>query len=337
MQTSFVTPPRFKAELRASLLMHSATESPARAVPVTHRRVGRRVAPAFALALVLLAATLIISLGGRGGLAPQGASAKGVLNASAGAIDQRGPSLSLAHGGYFYSRSLTWFRYAWAGTRQSTVSGVSEEWVARNGSGRQRFGVLMVTGRPATGLGAAGHSSDTSLRAYETPFPLSLAVANRGIGLSYSQLRALPADPRGLTQRVDGLVARELRDYHRVRGTWRRQLEAVLRFDALRGIAESPSPPQVRAAVYRALALTPGIRLLGRRSDSGGRVGMAVMVRVGAVELVLIIDPTTGALLQSSRRLLHRSNQMAGWPAGLVNRTTYLASGIVRSTHARVR
>ena len=181
-------------------------------------RTGARVdgsRPAFGLALIVLAAALIISFGGRAGLAPQGASAKGALNASAGAIDLRGASLSLAHGGYFYSRTLTWFRYAWAGTRQFTVSGVSEEWVARNGSGRQRFGVLKVAGRPSDGLGAAGHPSDTSVRAHETPFPLSLAVASRGIGLSYSQLRAPPADPLGLTHRLDGLVARQLRGYPR--------------------------------------------------------------------------------------------------------------------------
>jgi hypothetical protein len=114
-------------------------------------------------------------------------------------------------------------------------------------------------------------------------------------------------------------------------------METVLRFGVLRGVAESPTPARVRAAVYRALALTPGIRLLGRRSDTAGRTGMAVAANLGAEELMLIIDPSTGQLLQTSRTLLHRSVYMQGWPRGLVNRATILASGVVGSTHATIR
>jgi hypothetical protein len=64
---------------------------------------------------------------------------------------------------------------------------------------------------------------------------------------------------------------------------------------------------------------------------------MGVAANLGAVELILVIDPSTGRLLQTSRTLLHRSSYMQGWPQGLVNRATILASGVVGSTHATIR
>ncbi len=58
---------------------------------------------------------------------------------------------------------------------------------------------------------------------------------------------------------------------------------------------------------------------------------------VGPVELMLVIDPSTGRLLQTSRTLLHRSSYIQGWPQGLVNRATILASGVVDSKQATIR
>jgi DNA-directed RNA polymerase specialized sigma24 family protein len=54
-------------------------------------------------------------------------------------------------------------------------------------------------------------------------------------------------------------------------------------------------------------------------------------------ELEMIINPTTGQLLQTSRTLLHRSSAYVDGkqPPGLINRATYLAMTIVSSTHAR--
>ena len=66
---------------------------------------------------------------------------------------------------------------------------------------------------------------------------------------------------------------------------------------------------------------------------------MAVAVNVGDVQLELILDPATGELLQTSRTLLHRSSAYydGRQPPGLINRATFLASGIVGSTRSRVR
>jgi hypothetical protein len=113
----------------------------------------------------------------------------------------------------------------------------------------------------------------------------------------------------------------------------------AIRFAIVRGLAEAPTSARLRAALYRVLAATPGIRLLGRTPDSIGRYGMAVAIDAQDVRLEMILDPSTGELLQTSRTLLHRS-----WifldgkqPPGLINRATFLSSGIVTSTHAEVR
>ena len=146
--------------------------------------------------------------------------------------------------------------------------------------------------------------------------------------------RRLPTDPARLEAAIDDLVKR-----NRVEQLIpQRDIRTAIRFEILRGLAEAPTSAPLRAALYRVLAATPGIRLLGSRRDSIGRHGTAVAVTVGDVELELIIDPATGELLQTSRTL-HRSTLYfdGEQPPGLINRATYLASGIVASTHGRVR
>ena len=93
----------------------------------------------------------MIGLGGGGAAAPSRASAAAVLNASARALEKSGSSLSLARGQYFYVREAVWFRYAWPGTRPLIVRSVYEDWVASNGSGRERVHVTRVIGRPSSG------------------------------------------------------------------------------------------------------------------------------------------------------------------------------------------
>jgi hypothetical protein len=61
---------------------------------------------------------------------------------------------------------------------------------------------------------------------------------------------------------------------------------------------------------------------------------VALEARVGLYRFVVIVDPGTGMLLQSSRSLVHRTPLMPGYPAGLINRSTTLQTGVVRSTHS---
>jgi hypothetical protein len=319
------TPARFRSEVHEALLTHAWLEPPPR--HPSSRRL-RLVIPGTVLAAAVIIAVLVLSLGGE--LAPQRASAASVLRASAAALEHPGVSRGLNRGEYLYTKLRIWWRYAGA-RRPYVVQSVAEEWAARDGSGRDRTRVLSVSGPGPRGVVGLTRSGDQRVAATARPFTLE-----SGLTLSYDQLRALPSEPARLAATIDRLAARQMHAYSVLakdfpRGQW----QTVLRFGAVRGLAQAPASARVRAALYRVLASTPGIRLLGPRTDSVGRPGTAVGATLGAFDFTLIIDPASGALLQTSRTLLHRSDQDPGQPPGLVNRATFLASSIVRSTAGR--
>jgi hypothetical protein len=328
MSDMLTTPERFRSELRDALLAHPYPASQLRPAPVHRQRLSVSVGAAVALGAAIIA--VVLGVGSGGELAPQRASAASVLNASAEALERSGASLALGGGDYLYTKTAIWFRYTQLAPRPIVVQSINEAWIARDGAGRDRSLVLSHF-RGRGGRDDPTRSADDKLRATARPFLLSPAPR---ISLSYAHLRRLPANPAGLRVALQRVAAQ----YPIANLFPSSQQQTVVKFAILRGLAQTPAPPGVRAALYRVLASTPGMRLIGRRTDSIGRTGTAVAVTLGgAVELELIIDPATGDLLQTSRTLLHRSSLMAGYPAGLVNRATFLASAVVHSIRSRPR
>jgi hypothetical protein len=74
--------------------------------------------------------------------------------------------------------------------------------------------------------------------------------------------------------------------------------------DALR---ESPQTPQLRATLYRALALVPGVQLLGDVHDRLGRdaIGVAFTEHTG-LRQELLLDPETAEVLNEREVVAHR-------------------------------
>lgn len=339
MTGQFATPERFRSELRDALLAQAITlpdrhTTPAAAGPAPRGRarprvLSARVVPALVATVVVVAAVLTLRSGGE--LRPQPATAAGVLNASAAALDRDGGSRALGPGGYLYSRIAVWWRYVEFGPRPYVVRSIQESWIARDGRGRSSYQVVGLTAGVSRGLPLTRSQNFQIRQSTARPFVLSTAP---DIMLSYAQLRSLPTDPTRLSAAIDQLTAR-----YRVNQTFpQRAVRTAIRFEILRMLAELPTSASLRAALYRVLAATPGVRLLGRVHDSIGRSGMALAVNVEDAQLELIIDPTSGELLQTSRTLLHRSKAYfdGKQPPGLINRATYLAAGVVTSTHARV-
>jgi hypothetical protein len=302
-------------------------------MPAARPRIRRRhVLSALTVAAAIAAAILIFHSGGA--LAPQPATAASVLRASAAALDRLGGSRALGSGDYLYTRTVQWWRYADYGPHPYVVRSIQEQWLARDGHGRSRYEVVGLSGDGVNRSLPLTRSSDARLARSSRPFIIS-TLPSPGILLSYAQLRQLPTNPTGLTAALNRLAAR----YHVNKLFPQRDLNAAIRWGMLRGLAETPTSAALRSALYRVLAATPGVRLLGRQRDSVGRYGMAVAIDVEGARLAMILDPQTGELLQTSRTLLHRSRAYLDGkqPPGLINRATYLASGIVTSTHARVR
>jgi len=67
-------------------------------------------------------------------------------------------------------------------------------------------------------------------------------------------------------------------------------------FDACIALAETPAPPDVRAAAFRLLAGLPDLTALGQVTDALGRPGVGVSNSDFDGE-EMIIDPSTGTLL----------------------------------------
>jgi hypothetical protein len=334
MTEDFAPPPQFRVDLRDALVTHAAAlRTHSAAAPEVAGRASRRPAVrrlAFVTTVVALMMAAILLFRSGGTLRPAPATAASVLKASATVLDHQGGSRALGARDYFYSKVAVWWRYAQFSRDPYVVRSIEEQWRARDGRGRSRYEVVGLGGAGVSPRLPLARSQDAQLRASARPFTLSTAF---GISVSYAQLRQLPTDPVRLGAALDGIVSRS----HVARLFPQRDIRAAIRFEMLRELAELPTAASLRAALYRVLAETPGIRLLGRTRDSIGRSGMAVAANVEDAQLELILDPASGELLQTSRTLLSHSRAYGNQPPGLINRATYLASGIVTSTRARVR
>ncbi len=332
-------PERLRRELGEALAAHAETLAPAPEVASPNRHRARRLIPAATALVALGAATIaLLALSSGGGLRPQPASAAIVLRASAQALERSGPATPLVAGEYLYTEERLWTRYAdLAPHFQFIATSIAQQWIAADGSGRAHEKVLGAARLTASGLRTMRrrglpwiHSSDGKLTS--SPRPFSLINVFPPVALSYAELLRLPTDPSRLSARIDAVV----RALHHplFEGMVRSssvQARAAARFLVVRSLAQAPAPPRLLAAAYRVLALTPGLRLAGRVVDGLGRQGTGIAIQIGALELGMVVNATTGALLETHRTILYRSPQFPNWPPGLLNRATFVSRAVVRS------
>jgi hypothetical protein len=320
------TPEHFRAQLKEALLAH-ADELAGQHVRHLPARRGRRAltwfVPSAAAALIAAAvATVIVA---SQGTSPSPASAATVLYASAAALQRSGPSLELGPHEYLYERSVARSRFI-DPQGHTFLHEVGESWTARDGAGRLRDTVLnraVISRHFDVRLGP----STARLRPSAHPFTLAYPVS-----LSYSELQRLPRSPKRLATVVGRLADRTART---LRESSFRSAHSEIVLYILRSIAVSPAPTAVRAAVYQVMASTPGIKLIGYRRDALGRRGDMFTATLGPMRAELIINPTSGRLLQFTRILMHRSGLDPGWRPGLISRDTYVEQAVVGSTTVR--
>ena len=151
--------------------------------------------------------------------------------------------------------------------------------------------------------------------------------------MSYRRLERLPTDPDALAPVLARAVERR-RDA--LPATFdAAEARAYALFELIRDSFEAPTSPALRAALYDLAATTPGIRLAGATTDAAGRAGTAVDVVLGDARFVLVVDPRSGALLETRRILLRASAQFPGLAPGLLSRATYVDAGAVPSGPGR--
>lgn len=131
-----------------------------------------------------------------------------------------------------------------------------------------------------------------------------------GLSLPTNNWHSLSTDPATLLKQ-----AHELDGGPNDPGEWATNVVDLLR--------ETDAPPAIRSALYRALALVPGEKLLGPRTDPTGQTGLGVGFEDnGQLRSVVIFDQTT------SRLLAEETYDAAG---NLVAWTAYTAQKIVDS------
>jgi hypothetical protein len=146
-----------------------------------------------------------------------------------------------------------------------------------------------------------------------------------GESLTVEQVRALPSDPDTLRAWLLGLVEKQNLPRANAVEAGESLFDAVLTL-----VLGTPITPAVRSAAFQVLAGVPGIRSLGTVTDAKGRPGVAVSVERndtveerradsgGPIEVSLLLDPDTGAVLGRQDRALRPADYMSWVQAGAI-------------------
>ena len=286
-----------------------------------------RLAIAACVAAAATTAALVIPGERDTRLGTSAASAAGTLRLAA--KSQEGGLLRpLRAGEFFYVRTKT----AWSmggdveGAYTVIAPGVRESWVAIDGERRFRTrpdGPIRFPGpRDRTRWEAAGSPPGVVSSDHHEPAPKQGPFYLGGEPMSYAELLALPRKARALYRRVRQ-EAVDCECGHSVDNE-----TFVIIGDLMR---ENPIPADLEAALLRAAALIPGIKLIGAERDVAGRLGVGVAVDYAGHRNILIFDRKTHELLGENERLLERKNYVDGDPGELVSGSAVLASRVVDS------
>jgi hypothetical protein len=102
--------------------------------------------------------------------------------------------------------------------------------------------------------------------------------------------------------------------------------------DALR---EAPQTPRLRAMLYRALALVPGVQLLGNVKDRLGRdaIGVAYTEHTG-MRHELLFDPQTAEVLNERQVVVRPVQGLRAAPGTAVEDVVYTRRAVTDTTTA---
>lgn len=258
-------------------------------VPVEERRPtkGRRakvaVAAAVAAAVVPLGVSVMLPGGDLG--AADSAAASALRQAAAAALQQKAEARPSGDQ-YVYVRSVESATYLYGPPDEDLPpflyieSGVTQRWVAPDGSGRALYvdsRVTFPTPKDRAAWIAAGSpelSTSGDAETYEAG------------ELSFLDLSGFPSEPNALLEIIE-----QRQIIGGPPGDW--ESFAIIG-DLLRA---DYAPPAVRAGLYRLASRLNGVEYVGRVVDPAGRVGTAVGYTHNGLRHDLIFDPKTTDLL----------------------------------------
>ena len=302
------------AELRGDLDRAFARAEAARGAgrrPSAHRRRWALSAGGVALAGAAAAAIALTSGADSGHIAPAPASAAEALRRVA-AVAADAPAPVPRDDQYYYVKTRATWLSMFAGKdpghthSASLVEHDREIWLSIDRTGK--LVDRAVGSRPLTRADANRRQSPDG-PAHSMDQPMN-AIGHYFVGdekLSRAALLAFPTEPRAI---FDHLRARVGNRGHSPDGEVFTEIG-----DALR---ESPAPAALRAGLYGALALVPGIELVGPVTDGAGRAGTAVALTEVGIRSELIFDPQSSELLAERDVLVDATKAEIEAPTGTV-------------------
>jgi hypothetical protein len=294
-----------------------------------------------------------------------------VLKQAATAAADQTP-LELGPGQYLYSETSTeqdsgYLDLTKAGQIEVAYQMNEQLWQAADGSGREvdhNIGpVRFETPRSEQNWEAAGsppkvlwlppYTSDATETTTETTYtaaqpssPNPVATSGNGPqpGTKPLDVSNYPTDPSALLQMIEEGKTGDISIANPGAPTsFNPNAKGLYDFGAaaaLLGTPETGTSPALRSALYQVMAGVPGVTLLGTETDRSGRTGTGIASPAqGGLRYEVIVDPTTGELLQLEQVVVNPNDETTGIQtyfgatAGQVlGWTEYLSSGVVDST-----
>jgi hypothetical protein len=242
----------------------------------------------------------------------------------------RGDSIRLTPEKLFYARiayrdlavRVDGRRGAWAAFYRQVI----RRWVAPDGSARLLFRggrEVLVGPRDRTRWRADGSLplGESAHKSWEVDFRRGrfLGANLSTTHLTYRDLLALPTNERALSNRLDALLPPLAGAQHE-----RVKAEAIAEL-----LGANPTPPAVRAALYRVLAGLEGLRLEGMRNDPYGRRGIALAIADDATTTIVLADPTSARVLGLEDLTRRRLSYADVRPGDVISEHWFLAARIV--------
>ncbi len=251
----------------------------------------RRTASAAAAILALLLVLPVVFADRDNG----SASAREVLTRTAAAAAAQ-PSMMLHEGQYLLSKSLIMNRVE-QGAHTLFVTTSRAIWTASNGTGMIVNRAIDIdfespAHRPAWEQSGErfiwGNFSDMGL--HGEPY---VCEYTRPGSLYFQDLDSFPSDPDALEQVLrDEVIHGDIAAASEAKQT-------STMFDEIGfKLSNLPGSSQQRAALFEVLARQPGIEVLGTRTDHVGRVGTAIGATWYGVRSEMIVDSSTGRVLE---------------------------------------
>jgi hypothetical protein len=301
----------------------------------------------------------------RGERAGSPASVAAVLRTAAATAARQPAARVPGPGQFLYLRDI---ELKGGGTPLARCStGVRQEWMAANRSGRQTGSYPPGCGHGFTQKWPAGaiapHSLDgwpIDLLAWQglptNPAALQRAIVRRyesappSVTITGGSLRVTGL-PIGVVQRVEHSVLAKTPGHRFTQATGQAiylRLRALIKDAQGHGrtsglpsatfvyaalLLQLDAPPVLRAALFRVLERLPGVQTLGQATDRLGRHGIAVGLTTGGARNELIFDPATSrALEQEQVAVAPRQSGNNNLPPGTVlGYVVYVSIGVVNS------